>query len=217
MGALSEKDKEERYYLPKDELYLIGSAEHTLGPLHMNDVIAEEELPKRYVGFSACFRREAGSYGKDTKGILRVHQFDKVEMFSFAKPEDSENEHKKLLSLEETLMSALGLPYRVLEICTGDMGWVGARQYDLEAWLPGQDTYRETHSCSNTTDFQARGINAKYKTKSGKKEFVHTLNATAFAIGRTLIAIIENYQTRQGTVRVPPVLQAYVGKEEIGS
>jgi seryl-tRNA synthetase len=217
MGALSAKDKEERYYLPKDELYLIGSAEHTLGPLHLNDVIAEEELPKRYVGFSACFRREAGSYGKDTKGILRVHQFDKVEMFSFSKPENSESEHQELLGFEEALMRELELPYRVMEICTGDMGWVGARQYDIETWMPGQDVYRETHSCSNTTDFQARGINAKYKTKNGKKEFVHTLNATAFAIGRTLIAILENYQTKQGTIRVPKALQAYVGKEEIGS
>ncbi len=217
MGALSAKDREERYYLPKDELYLIGSAEHTLGPLHMGDVLDEKDLPKRYVGFSACFRREAGSYGKDTKGILRVHQFDKVEMFSFAKPEGSEEEHKHLLGFEEKLMQKLELPYRTLEICTGDMGWVGARQYDVETWFPNQGAYRETHSCSNTTDFQARGINAKYKTKGGKKEFVHTLNATAFAIGRMLAAIFENYQTKQGTIRVPKVLVPDVGKEEIGA
>lgn len=217
MGALSAKDKEERYYLPKDELYLIGSAEHTLGPLHMGDVLPEGKLPKRYVGFSACFRREAGSYGKDTKGILRVHQFDKIEMFSFVGPDDSEKEHQRLLGFEEKLMQALELPYRVVEICTGDMGWVGARQFDIETWMPGQGVYRETHSCSNTTDFQARGINAKFKGKDGKKEFVHTLNATAFAIGRTLIAIIENYQTKQGTVRVPKALQGYVGKEEIAA
>ncbi len=216
MGALSAKDKEERYFLPKDELYLIGSAEHTLGPLHMNDVIPEEELPKRYVGFSSCFRREAGSYGKDTKGIFRVHQFDKVEMFSFAKPETSEEEHQNLLGFEEKLMQALELPYRVVHICTGDMGWVGARQYDVETWFPSQNAYRETHSCSNTTDFQARGINAKYKTKGGKKEFLHTLNATAFS-QRPLLAILENYQTKKGTIKVPKVLVEDVGKDEIGA
>ncbi|MCL4404115.1 serine--tRNA ligase, partial [Patescibacteria group bacterium] len=154
---------------------------------------------------------------KDTKGILRVHQFDKIEMFSFVGPDDSEKEHQRLLGFEEKLMQALELPYRVVEICTGDMGWVGARQFDIETWMPGQGVYRETHSCSNTTDFQARGINAKFKGKDGKKEFVHTLNATAFAIGRTLIAIIENYQTKQGTVRVPKALQGYVGKEEIAA
>jgi seryl-tRNA synthetase len=223
MGRLAGDQKEERYYLEKDDLYLVGSAEHTLGPLHLNDVFEEKDLPKRYVGFSTCFRREAGSYGKDTKGILRVHQFDKVEMFVFSLPENSENEHRYLLSLQEKLMQSLKLPYRVVEICTGDIGWTDARQFDIETWLPGQinkegkkGNYRETHSCSNTTDFQARGINARVKRKNGSLEFVHMLNATGFAIGRMLIAIIENYQTKDGKIIVPEVLRDYVGKEIIG-
>ncbi|MEK7115279.1 MAG: serine--tRNA ligase [Patescibacteria group bacterium] len=204
MGRLAGDQKEERYFLEKDGLYLVGSAEHTIGPLHMDEVLREEELPKRYVGFSTCFRREAGSYGKDTKGILRVHQFDKVEMFSFTKPENSEEEHKFLLSIQEELMQDLKLPYRVMQICAGDMGWVDYKQYDVEVWLPGQNTYRETHSCSNTSDFQARGVNTKYG-KDGK--FVHMLNATGLAIGRIIIAIIENYQTKDGDFEIPEVLR----------
>lgn len=215
MGRLATDQKEERYYFEKDDLYLVGSAEHTMGPLHMNEIFEEKDLPRRYVGFSTCFRREAGTYGKDTKGILRVHQFDKVEMFSFAHPEHSEKEHQFLLSMQEQLMQKLELPYRVVEICTGDMGWTDARQFDVETWMPGQKEYRETHSCSNTTDFQSRGINIKYRTKEKKKELIHMLNATAFAIGRTLIAIIENYQTKDGSIRVPKALQDYVGKSEI--
>ena len=215
MGRLAGSQKEERYYLEKDDVYLVGSSEHTIGPLHMNDVIAEDALPKRYIGFSTCFRREAGSYGKDTKGILRVHQFDKVELFSFAKPDNSEGEHKFLLSCQEKLMQALGLHYRVMEISTGDMGWTDARAYDIETWLPGQGEYRETHSCSNTTDFQSRGINARYCKKGEDAELVHMLNATGFAIGRMLIAIIENYQTSDGHVQIPKVLQPYVGREII--
>jgi len=217
MGRLSESQKEERYYLPKDNLYLVGSAEHTLGPLELNEVMAEEELPKRLVGFSSCFRREAGSYGKDTKGILRVHQFDKVEMFSFTRPQDSEAELQFLVSLQEKLISSLGLPYRVVEICTGDMGFTDARQFDIETWIPSQNTYRETNSASNTTDFQARGINARYKPKNGKPQFVHMLNATAFAIGRIIIAIIENYQQKDGSILIPKVLQNYMGGEKIDS
>jgi len=216
MGRLAGDQKEERYYFPKDDLYLIGSAEHTLGPLHMNEILEEKDLPRRYVGFSSCFRREAGSYGKDTKGILRVHQFDKVEMFSFTKPEDSEKEHEFLLSIQEKLMNLLALPYRVVHICTADMGWTDSRQYDIETWMTGQGKYRETHSASNTTDFQARGINVKYRNRDGKTEFVHMLNATAFAIGRTLIAIIENYQTKDGKIKIPKTLQEYAGKEIIG-
>ncbi|KKU14690.1 MAG: Serine-tRNA ligase [Parcubacteria group bacterium GW2011_GWB1_45_9] len=218
MGRLAGDQKEERYYLEKDDIYLVGSSEHTLGPLHMGEVLDEKTLPRRYAGFSTCFRREAGSYGKDTKGILRVHQFDKVEMFSFAKPEDSDNEHKFLLSCQEELMNELELPYRVVEICTGDMGWTDARQYDIEVWLPGQNQYRESHSCSNTTDFQARGISARYKETRDKRQetsYLHMLNATALAIGRILIAIIENYQTEKSAIKVPKALQSYVGKEEI--
>lgn len=216
MGRLAADQKEERYYFEKDDVYLVGSSEHTMGPIHMNDVFEEEALPKRYVAFSTCFRREAGSYGKDTKGILRVHQFDKVEMFSFAHPEHSEEEHKFLLACQEELMQKLEIPYRVVEICTGDMGWTDARQFDVETWFPGQGSYRETNSCSNTTDFQSRGMNIKYKTKDGEKKLIHMLNATGFAIGRVLIGIIENGQTKEGTIKVPKVLQAYVGKEEIG-
>ena len=215
MGRLAVDQKDERYYFEKDNLYLVGSSEHTMGPILMNEVLEEETLPRRYVAFSTCFRREAGTYGKDTKGILRVHQFDKVEMFAFSHPEKSEEEHRFLLDCQETLWKKLEIPYRVVELCTGDMGWTDARQFDIEAWMPGQGTYRETNSCSNTTDFQSRGTNIKYKTKEGKKELVHMLNATAFAIGRTIIAIIENNQQKDGTIRVPKALQAYVGKEFI--
>lgn len=216
IGRLAADQKDERYFLEKDDLYLVGSAEHTLAPIHMNEVLKEEDLPKRYVAFSTCFRREAGSYGKDTKGILRVHQFDKVELFSFSHPDHSEEEHKVLLGVQEELMQKLELPHRIVEMCTGDMGWTDARQFDVETWLPGTKEYRETHSCSNTTDFQSRGTNVKYVDKSNKKALVHTLNATAFAIGRMLIAIIENYQTKNKTIRVPKVLRDYVGKDEIG-
>ena len=210
MGRLTHDQLEERYYLEKDDLYLVGSAEHTLGPLHKDEILEEKSLPIRYLGFSTSFRREAGSYGKDTKGILRVHQFDKVEMFVFTTPEESDKELGRLVSWKERLVSGLGLSYRVVEMCTGDMGWTDARQFDIEMWLPGQNNgkgeYRETHSASNTTDFQARGVNVRYRTGKGKTEFVHMLNATAFAIGRTLIAILENYQQEDGSIVVPEAL-----------
>jgi seryl-tRNA synthetase len=215
MGRLAVDQKEERYYFEKDELYLVGSAEHTLGPLQMGETLDEAELPKRYVGFSTCFRREAGTYGKDTKGILRVHQFDKVEMYSFTTPERAEEEHRFLLAKQEELMQKLELPYRVVEVCTGDMGWTDARQFDIEAWFPAQKTYRETHSCSNTTDFQTRGIKAKYRTSEGKKELLYSLNATAFS-QRPILALLENFQTKEGTVKLPKVLAKYLGKGEIG-
>ncbi|MDP3999318.1 MAG: serine--tRNA ligase [bacterium] len=225
MGKVKFIEGGDAFYLPADDLYLVGSSEHSIGPMYKDEVL--KTLPLRYVGFSTCFRKEAGSYGKDTKGILRVHQFDKVEMFSFSAPEDSEKEHKFLLSLQEKLMQALELPYRVVEICTGDMGWSDGRQYDVETWLPGQPSagsgqgnnrkgeYRETQSTSNTVDFQSRGLNIKYKKEDGKTAFAHMLNGTAFAIGRMIIAIIENYQTEQGTIRVPKALQNYLGMEEI--
>lgn len=216
MGRLASDQKEERYHFPKDDLYLIGSTEHTIGPLHMDGIIPEEELPKRYVGFSTWFRREAGSYGKDVKGILRSHQFDGVEMYSFVKPEEGEKELQFLVSMQEKLMQALEVPYRVVEVCTGEMGWTDARQYDIEAWMPGQGVYRETHTADYNTTFQSRGMNVKYKNTGGKSDFVHTLDATAFAIGRTLIALIENHQTKKGTVKVPKALQPYLGKKEIG-
>jgi len=216
MGYIDRRsDKDETYFFEKDKLYLVGTSEQSIGPMHAGEIFEAGELPRRYVGFSACFRREAGSYGKDTKGILRVHQFDKIEMFSITRPEDSEAEHKFLLSLEEKLMQALNIPYRVVEICTGDLGNVAARKYDIEAWLPGENAYRETHSTSNTTDFQARRLDIKFKKGGGKPQYVHMLNGTAFAIGRMIIAIIENYQTEKGTVMVPAALRDYVGKEEI--
>ena len=208
MGYI-ERGGDEIYYIPSDNMYLIGTSEQSVGPMHSNEVFNEKDLPKRYISFSTCFRKEAGSYGKDTKGILRVHQFDKVEMFVFCKPEDSTKEHKLLLSMEEKLMKLLKIPYRVVQMCTGDLGDPAAAKYDIETWLPGQNEYRETHSTSNCTDFQARRLNVKYKTKNGL-EFVHTLNGTAFAIGRTIIAIIENYQQKDGSIKVPKVLQKYI-------
>ena len=183
--------------------------------MHANEILNEKDLPLRYVAFSTCFRREAGSYGKDTKGILRVHQFDKLEMVIFSKPEESQKEHELLLSIEEKLMKALGVPYQVVNICTGDLGRPAAKKYDIEAWLPSEKRYRETHSTSNCTDFQARRLNIRYRDKSGKVNFVHTLNGTAFAIGRILLMIMENFQQKDGSIKIPKVLQKYVGKKII--
>lgn len=211
MARLSDADKDERYYFPSDDVYLVGSAEHTLGPLHMDQVITENELPLRYVGYSTAFRREAGSYGKDTKGILRVHQFDKVEMESFSKPEDSLHEQDFFVAIQEYLMKKLEIPYQVVMTCTGDMGTPDARHIDIECWMPGQDKYRETHSADLMTDYQARRLNTRIKRKDGKMEFVHMNDATVFAIGRTLIAIMENYQQKDGSIKVPKVLQKYTG------
>lgn len=207
--------KEERYYVPSDDLYLIGSAEHTLGAMHMDEVLTEGELPLRYIGYSTAFRREAGSYGKDTKGILRVHQFDKLEMESFSLPEDSIGEQNFFVAVQEYLMQSLGVPYRVVQICTGDMGGPDARQIDIESWMPGQERYRETHTADLMTDYQARRLNTKVK-RGGKAEFVHMNDATAIAIGRTIIAIMENYQTKNGTVKIPKALRKYMfGIKEI--
>jgi seryl-tRNA synthetase len=207
--------KEERYHIPSDDLYLVGSAEHTLGPIHMDEVFKEEELPARYIGYSTAFRREAGSYGKDMKGILRVHQFDKLEMESFSLPEDSIKEQNFFVAIQEHLMQELGIPYRVMQICTGDMGGPDARQIDIECWMPGQNRYRETHTSDLMTDYQARRLNTKVRRKD-RTEFVHMNDATAIAVGRTIIAIMENYQTEKGTVKIPKVLQKYMlGIKEI--
>ncbi len=215
MGYLSHGGGEETYHLEKDNLYLVGTSEQSVGPMHMGEILNAKDLPQRYVSFSTCFRREAGSYGKDTKGVFRVHQFDKIEMFVFSKPEDSDKEHEHLLSLEEKLMQALKIPYQVIKMCTGDLGVPAARKYDIEAWIPSQNKYRETHSTSTCTDFQARRLNVKYHREDNEVEFVHTLNGTAFAIGRTLIAILENCQQNDGTVLIPEVLQKYTGFSEI--
>jgi seryl-tRNA synthetase len=216
-GYFEASDRKEAYFLPEDNLYLVGTSEQSLLAMHADEILEEKELPKRYLGFSTCFRREAGAYGKDTKGILRVHQFDKIEMLSFCQPEKSKEEHEFLLSLEEELMQSLGIPYHVVNICTGDLGRPAAAKYDLEAWIPSENRYRETHSTSNCTDFQARRLNIRFRDKTGKLDFVHTLNGTAFAIGRILIAIIENFQQKDGSILIPEVLQKYLPFKEIHS
>ncbi len=216
-----ERGGDEIYFLEKDQLYLVGTSEQSIGPMHMNETLDKTILPLRYLGFSTCFRREAGSYGKDTKGILRVHQFDKLEMFTICAPENSGEEHKLLLAIEEKLMQALELPYHVLHIATGDLGDPAAAKYDIEAWLPGQrdgqGEYRETHSTSNTTDYQSRRLNIKFKTDNSqlKTDYAHMLNGTAFAIGRIIIAILENYQTKNGSVKIPKALRNYLRVKEI--
>ena len=212
----TERGSEEIYYIEKDKLYLVGTSEQSIGAMHSGEILDERMLPLRYVGFSTCFRREAGAYGKDTRGILRVHQFDKAEMFSFCHPNKSKEEHRFFLKMEEKLMQQLNLPYRVVNICTGDLGDPAAAKYDIEAWMPGQNCYRETHSTSSCTDYQARRLNIRYRdSKTKKLEFVHTLNGTAFAIGRMLIAIIENYQQKDGSILVPKVLHKYTGFKRI--
>jgi seryl-tRNA synthetase len=200
----------EVFKIPEDNLVLVGTAEHSIVPIFKDEILDEKDLPIRFLGFSTCFRREAGSYGKDVRGILRVHQFDKMEMVSFTKKEDSRKEHRFILAVEEYLMKKLNLPYRVMRICTGDMAHPNAEQFDIETWIPSENKYRETHSTSNTTDFQARRLNIKIKRKNGT-EFAHIINGTAFAIGRIIIAIIENYQTKEGFVRVPKELVKYTG------
>jgi len=215
LGYLGGQGEAETYHFIKDKLYFVGTAEQALVPMHTDEILKENDLPLRYIGFSTCFRREAGSYGKDTRGILRVHQFDKVEMVSFTKPEQSDKEHDYLLSLSEKLVQALKIPYRVVKMCTGDLAYPSARTYDIECWIPSENKYRETHSISSCTDYQARRLKIRYRNKEGKNNLVHTLNGTAFAIGRTLIAILENYQQKDGSVKIPETLQKYCGFKEI--
>ena len=208
-------DREQVYSVNEDELYLVGTSEVSLAAMHGDEFFEADDLPIRYAGFSTCFRVEAGTYGKDTRGIFRVHQFDKVEMFSFTLPEDSPDEHEYLLAREEELVQALGIPYRVVNVSAGDLGASAAKKYDIEAWFPGQERYREITSTSNTTDYQARRLKIRYKDEDGNSQFVHTLNGTAVAIGRTLIAIMENFQTDEGSVSVPEVLRPYAGFDVI--
>lgn len=193
-----------------DNLFLVGTSEVPMAGLHMFKPLGADDLPKRYIGFSSCFRREAGSYGKDTKGILRVHQFDKLEMFSFCHPDKSWEEHDMLLEIEEEILSELKLPYQVVNICGGDLGAPAAKKYDCEVWIPTQEKYRELTSCSNCTDFQARRGGIRYKDEDGT-HFVHTLNGTAMASTRTLIAILENNQREDGSVEIPEVLRPFMG------
>jgi len=215
MGYI-ERGKDDIYFIEKDNLYLTGTTEQIIGPMHSDEMFEENDLPLRYIGFSSWFRREAGSYGKESWGLFRVHQFDGIEMFSFSNPKNSIKEHQFLLAQEEKLMKLLKIPYRVLNICTGDLGDPAAAKYDIEAWMPSQGRYRETHSVSNCTDFQARRLNIRYRDKkTGKVEFIHTLNGTAFAIGRILIAIIENYQQKDGSIKVPEALVKYLKFKKI--
>jgi seryl-tRNA synthetase len=200
---------EQIYATRDDDLFLVGTSEVPLAALHMEEILDAARLPLRYAGYSTCFRREAGTYGKDMKGIFRVHQFDKVEMFSFTRPEDSASEHDFLVSIEEEIVSTLGLPYRLVNVCTGELGAPAAKKIDLEVWLPGQEKYRELTSCSNDTDYQARRLAARFRGERGM-EPVHTLNGTATAVGRTLIAILENFQRADGTVAVPAVLHPHL-------
>jgi len=197
------------YHVPSDDLYLVGTSEVSLASLHAEEVLDAAELPRRYGGFSPCFRREAGAAGRDTRGLFRVHQFDKVEMFSFVAPDDSPAEHELILSVEEEILGALGIPYRVVNIAANDLGASAAKKYDLEAWLPGQGRYRELTSCSNTTDFQARRLDIRMRPEGGRPEILHTLNGTAVAVGRTIIALMENGQREDGSVALPEVLVPY--------
>ena len=211
-------DRDQIYELEKDELYLAGTSEVPLAGLHADQILEADRLPLRYAGFSSCFRREAGAAGRDTHGIFRVHQFDKVEMFSFVKPEDATAEHERILGIEEGILTALGLPYRVVNVAAGDLGGSAAKKFDCEAWIPSQNRYRELTSCSNTTDFQARRIGCRYRPEPGAApEFVNTLNGTAIAVGRTIIALLENHQQADGTVKVPEVLTGYGAPASIGS
>ena len=196
------------YHLPEDDLYLVGTSEVALASLHDDEILAHADLPVRYAGFSTCFRREAGAAGKDTRGIFRVHQFDKVEMFSFVEPGEGAAEHERLLAIEESILSELGIPYRVVAIAVDDLGASAAKKYDCEAWLPGQGRYRELTSTSNTTDYQSRRLGIRYRPADGRPEHVHTLNGTAVAVGRTIIALLENGQREDGSVRLPAPLVA---------
>lgn len=207
---------EDHYMFPNDDLMLIGSAEHTLGPIHMDQTFSEEQLPIRYVGYSSAFRREAGAAGKDTRGIIRQHQFEKLEMETFCLPEQSVQEQDFLVAIQEYILKSLKLPYRVVLVCTGDMGFPDYRQIDMETWMPGQDAYRETHSADLIASFQPRRLNTKVKRADGKAEPVHMNDATMIAFGRTLVALIENNQQADGSIKVPDVLVPYMGKEKIG-
>ena len=215
MGYLEHGGRDETYYLEKDDLYLVGTAEQSIGPMYKDNILDSTKLPIRYVGYSPSFRRESGSYGKDTKGIIRVHQFNKLEMFIFCRPEQSVNEHNLILEIEKKLVDGLGLPYQILNIASGDLGLPAAKKYDIEVWFPTQGRYRETHSTSNTTDFQSRRLNIKYVNEKNEKEYIHTVNGTGFAFGRIIAAIIENFQTSDSTILIPEKLQKYTGFSSI--
>ena len=200
------------YHLEKDDLYLVGTSEVPLAAFHMDEILPVEKLPIRYAGYSSCFRREAGTYGKDTRGIIRVHQFDKVEMFSFCHPDQAQEEHRRLLQWEKELLDAMEIPYRVIDVASGDLGSSANRKFDIEAWIPTQMAYREVTSTSNCTEFQARRLNIRYKDENGTKA-VATLNGTLVAIPRMIVAILENHQNPDGTVNIPKALQPFLGAQ----
>ncbi len=203
-------DREMIYEIPRDQLFLVGTSEVSLASLHADQILEPGGLPLRYAGFSTCFRREAGAAGRDTRGIFRVHQFDKVEMFSFCEPGASREEHERILAIQERILTGLQIPYRVVDIPVGDLGASAARKFDCEGWIPSEGRYRELTSCSNTTDYQARRLSCRYRpSKAASPEEVHTLNGTAVAVGRTLIAVVENGQTEDGDVELPPVLKDF--------
>ncbi len=204
------KFEEDLYKIEDEDLYLLPTAEVSLTNLHANEILKEEELPKYYTAYTPCFRREAGSHGKDVRGILRQHQFDKVELVKIVKPEDSYKELEKLVNEAEKILQLLEIPYRIVELCTGDLGFSAAKTFDIEVWIPSQNRYREISSCSNTEDFQARRAKIRFKDKEGKNRFVHTLNGSGLAVGRTLLAIMENYQREDGTFDIPQVLKKYM-------
>jgi seryl-tRNA synthetase len=207
-------EEEQAYAIEKDELYLVGTSEVPLASMHADEILAASDLPLRYAGFSSCFRREAGTYGKDTRGIIRLHQFEKVEMFVLCEPSESEALHGALLEIEESNFQSLEIPYRVVDTCAGDLGAPYIRKFDIEAWLPGSDRWLEITSCSNATDYQARRLRIRTK-RDGGTEFVHTLNGTAVAGGRTIVAILENHQQEDGSITIPEALRAYTGFDSI--
>ncbi|NLF88138.1 serine--tRNA ligase [Candidatus Bathyarchaeota archaeon] len=204
------------YKIQGEDLYMIATSEHPLGAMYWNEVLKLDDMPIKMAGISTCFRKEAGAHGKDTRGIFRTHQFNKIEQFIFCKPEDSPKLHEELLANAEAIYQKLGLAYRVVNVCTGDIGTVAAKKYDIEAWMPAQEDYREVVSCSNCTDYQARRLGVRYRVKEGAPPIgpVHTLNSTAIATGRTIVAIIENYQNADGTITIPEVLRKYMGNRE---
>ena len=203
------------YKIENEDLYLIATSEHPMAAMYMDETIPEEELPIKFVGLSPCFRKEIGSHGVDTKGLFRVHQFHKIEQFIFCRPEESWNYHEELIKNAEEIFQKLGLPYRVVSICTGDIGTVASKKYDIEVWMPREEKYREVVSCSNCTSYQAVRLNIRYSNKEGKKEYLHTLNSTAIATGRAMRAILENYQNKDGSIDVPKALVPYFGKDKI--
>lgn len=214
-GYAPRGNEAQTYTIEDEDLGLIATAEVTLAGSHADEVIPETKLPLKYIGYSHCFRKEAGAYGKYSKGLYRVHQFTKAEMFIYCKPEESDKFHEYILKMEEEIYQELGLPYRILEMCTGDLGAMAARKFDVEVWMPGRDDYGEVTSTSNCTDYQARNLNIKFRRNTGETEYIHMLNGTAIVMSRVPLAILENFQTKDGSVKIPEVLQKWMGKEKI--